>query len=101
VTTSPQPPVGIYRCRVCHSALFDAATQFEYGTGAWPNFTQPVSEHVIAIHTQPVGAETGHEIRCATCRSYLGKLFSDGPGSTAERYCIEWGEVRITADCGG
>jgi peptide-methionine (R)-S-oxide reductase len=51
VTTSPQPPVGIYRCRVCHSALFDAATQFEYGTGAWPNFTQPVSEHVIAIHT--------------------------------------------------
>jgi peptide-methionine (R)-S-oxide reductase len=97
VTESPTPPPAIYRCRVCHSALFDDANQFEYGTGAWPNFTQPLSERVVTIRTQPVGAETGHEVRCATCGNYLGRLFSDGPGRTAERYCMETGAIRLAS----
>lgn len=98
MSASCQPPAAIYRCRVGRSALFDVATQLEYGTGAWPNCTRPLSEHVITIRAQPVGAETGHEVRCATRANYLGKLFSDGPHSTAERYCMESGEVRVTTD---
>jgi peptide-methionine (R)-S-oxide reductase len=88
-----QPRAVIYRCRICNSALFDGVSQFEYGTGAWPNFPQPVSEHVITVQTQLIGAQSGHEVRCATCMNYLGRLFSDGPEPTAERYCIEAGEI--------
>jgi peptide-methionine (R)-S-oxide reductase len=101
VTAASTPPAAIYRCRGCHSALFDAAHQFECGTGAWPNFTEPLSERVVAVRTQPVSAATGHEVRCATCGSYLGRLFSDGPGRTAERYCMESGAIRLTSGFSG
>jgi peptide-methionine (R)-S-oxide reductase len=90
-----QLPPQIYCCRLCHSRLFDAATQFEYGTAAWPNFSQPLSEDAVAIRDQPLGAETGHEVRCATCQNYIGRLYSDGPEMTAERYCIEIGQIRV------
>jgi len=87
VTTSPQPRVGIYQCCVCHSALFDAATQFEYGTGAWPNFTQPISEPFIAIHTQPVGRKPGTRSAAPPAETISGSAWTPGrpPQATIEK----------------
>jgi peptide-methionine (R)-S-oxide reductase len=102
--SSPAPPNGeptrTYRCRACGHELFDLAAQFEFGTGAWPNFTEPLSERAIVIRDRAPAALGGHEVRCGGCDSHLGQLFGDGPGRGAERYCIEWATVLLSATLG-
>ena len=79
-------PEGVYRCAACHAALFRADAKFDSGTG-WPSFTD----------TEPDGVELQRDFRagiprtevvCRRCGGHLGHLFSDGPGPTSKRYCI-------------
>jgi peptide methionine sulfoxide reductase MsrB len=92
------PPLGgaagTYRCHLCDRDLFHTDAEFEFGTGCWPNFSEPLPG-AVAVRERTAGTNTGHELRCATCNSYVGQLFSDGPGRAAERYCVEWGAVRF------
>ncbi|WP_430388503.1 peptide-methionine (R)-S-oxide reductase MsrB [Dyella sp. 20L07] len=83
-----KPPVpGMYRCPACDTALFDAATQFDSGTG-WPSFWQPIAkQNVIEIHDNSFGWER-IAISCAGCDSHLGHVFDDGPPPTGLRYCM-------------
>lgn len=78
---------GLFRCVGCGTALFDAATEFDSGTG-WPSFWQPIArQNVIASHDGSFGwVRTA--ISCAGCDSHLGHVFDDGPRPTGLRYCM-------------
>jgi len=83
-----KPPVpGLYRCPACDTALFDAATQFDSGTG-WPSFWQPIAKkNVIEKRDRSFGWERT-AVNCAGCDSHLGHVFDDGPPPTGLRYCM-------------
>jgi peptide-methionine (S)-S-oxide reductase len=75
---------GLYRCRGCGNALFDAARKFEAGTG-WPSFTDVVSPDAVTLRRDG----SGTEVRCARCDSHLGHVFGDGPRQEGGlRYCM-------------
>lgn len=78
---------GLYRCAGCATALYDAATEFDSGTG-WPSFWQPIAKiNVRDKHDSTFGMDRV-EIRCANCDSHLGHVFDDGPKPTGLRYCM-------------
>ena len=78
---------GLYRCVCCATALFDAKTKFESGTG-WPSYYEPIAkENVKEIVDNTLGMRRV-EVECARCGSHLGHVFPDGPKPTGLRYCM-------------
>lgn len=78
---------GLYRCAGCDTALFDASTQFDSGTG-WPSFWQPIArKNVIESRDSSYGM-IRTAVSCAGCDSHLGHVFDDGPPPTGLRYCM-------------
>lgn len=78
---------GLYRCMACATALYDAATQFDSGTG-WPSFWQPITRRNVVEHSDHMFGMTRTAISCAGCDSHLGHVFEDGPRPTRLRYCM-------------
>ncbi len=78
--------VGVYTCKVCGTALFDSTAKFDSGTG-WPSFDQALPGAVEYKEDYGYGMHRT-EIVCATCKSHLGHVFTDGPTSTGQRYCL-------------
>jgi peptide-methionine (R)-S-oxide reductase len=78
---------GIFRCADCGTALFDAKTKFESGTG-WPSFWAVIAhENVREKDDFSMGA-LRREVKCALCDAHLGHVFNDGPDPTGLRYCM-------------
>jgi peptide-methionine (R)-S-oxide reductase len=78
---------GMYRCAGCNTALFDAATQFDSGTG-WPSFWQPIAKQNVIENRDTSYGMVRIAISCAGCDSHLGHVFDDGPAPTGLRYCM-------------
>lgn len=78
---------GVFTCRGCGTALFDADTKFKSGSG-WPSFWDALDDDRIETRPDYSHGMERIEIRCATCGGHLGHLFDDGPDPTGKRYCV-------------
>ena len=78
---------GLYACRCCDNLLFDASEKFDSRTG-WPSFSQPIKENAVAYHVDHAHGMTRVETVCNVCGAHLGHVFSDGPGASGLRYCM-------------
>lgn len=77
---------GVYDCDGCGSALFNAKTKFDSGTG-WPSFYEPLPHAVETARDNSLFmART--EVHCRRCGGHLGHVFDDGPKPTGLRYCM-------------
>ncbi len=80
---------GIYRCRACNAELFRSTEKFESHCG-WPSFWAPGDSDGVTLLKDRSFGSTRTEVRCATCDSHLGHVFT-GEGydtPTDARYCI-------------
>jgi peptide-methionine (R)-S-oxide reductase len=78
---------GVFRCICCGTALFDAATKYESGTG-WPSFWQPIAAENIQEREDRNFGMLRVETLCKRCDAHLGHVFDDGPAPTHLRYCM-------------
>ena len=77
---------GTYACAGCGTALFDADTKFDSGSG-WPSFYDIV-DGAVELETDTRHGMRRTEVLCVTCGGHLGHVFEDGPEPTGKRYCI-------------
>lgn len=84
---------GTFLCAGCGTAVYDASTKFESGTG-WPSFWAPI-EGAVATTTDRSFFMVRTEVHCARCGGHLGHVFPDGPPPTGERYCMNGAAMRF------
>jgi len=78
---------GIFRCADCGTALFDAKTKFESGTG-WPSFWAAIADENVREKVDFSMGMLRQEVKCTLCDAHLGHVFNDGPDPTGLRYCM-------------
>ena len=87
---------GVFRCLCCDTALYDASTKFESGTG-WPSFWQPIAKENVVETTDRTFGMSRTAISCRRCDAHLGHVFDDGPKPTGLRYCMNGVAMKFVA----
>ena len=77
---------GVFHCKGCDLALYDAATKYDSGTG-WPSFYQAL-DNAVGTKEDRSFFMTRTEVHCRRCGGHLGHVFDDGPAPTGKRHCI-------------
>lgn len=85
---------GLYVDVVSGQPLFSSADKFKSGTG-WPSFTRPVGQESVREEEDRSLGMVRTEVRSGVAGSHLGHVFSDGPGPTGLRYCINSAALRF------
>ena len=63
--TTKNRQARLFRCAGCHTALYDAATEFDSGTG-WPSFWQPIDKKNVVEKRDSSLGMVRTEVRCPT-----------------------------------
>ena len=87
---------GVYYCRACGAELFRSDAKFASHCG-WPSFYAPSdADNVVLLQDRSMGS-VRTEVRCGTCDSHLGHVFT-GEGyqtPTDQRWCINSVALRL------
>ncbi|MGN1401071.1 MAG: peptide-methionine (R)-S-oxide reductase MsrB [Bacillus sp. (in: firmicutes)] len=85
---------GLYVDIVSGEPLFTSNEQYDAGCG-WPSFTAPIKKEEIVERFDDSHGMRRTEVRSRTADSHLGHVFSDGPGLSGLRYCINSAALRF------
>ena len=78
---------GKYKCLGCGVLLFVSNDKFNSSCG-WPSFSDFARLGAITEYVDESHGMRRIEVRCSSCNSHLGHVFTDGPTNTGMRYCI-------------
>lgn len=79
---------GVYRCKGCHTPLFDSSAKFHSGCG-WPSFDKVIADNVVDETLDLSHGMRRIEVTCHHCGGHLGHVFPDNHVTdTGLRYCI-------------